>query len=295
MYPTSPSFFHLRRRLGIIAAFAQLLRLPFCLCAGMAGWATSYALNPALPVTSYLLLATLLSCMTGAACSINDYWDIAKDRINHQQRPLPSGRLSPQQAWWSAIVLFGCALLAVAPLGVLPVCLAALSMLLLWNYSLLLQLSGIAGNLLVATLIALLIVLASWVAHRPFAMLYPTGFLFCYALSREIILDVHDAAGDRSQGVVTLANEWGAQTAGFIVWSLLSVLVASLPIALILVPMVHPLWFGGCALLLLLCLSIPFLIYQRQPNAAAYEQLVFWDHLGMIFGVVAVLGAAPPL
>lgn len=261
----------------------------------MAGWATSYALNPALPFTSYLLLALLLGCMTAAACSINDYWDIHKDQINHPERPLPSGRLSLQQAWWAAIVLFACALVIALPLGFFPCCLVAISTLLLWNYSLLLQWSGILGNLLVAVLIALLMVLASWVAHRPFAMFYPTGFLFCYALTREIILDMHDAAGDRSQGVVTIANEWGAQTAGYIAYSLLAILVASLPVAFMLVPMVHPLWFGGFSMLLLLSLGIPFMVYQQQQNAAAYKQLVFWERLGMIFGVIAVLGAAPPL
>lgn len=286
---------HLGNRLEVICAFAQLFRLPFCLFAGMTGWTTSYALNPDLPLTSYLLLAILLGCMTAAACSINDYWDVHKDQINHPERPLPSGRLSLQQAWWAAIILFACALMTALALGPFPSGLVILSTLLLWNYSLLLQRSGILGNLLVATLIALLIVLASWVANRPFAMLYPTGFLFCYALAREVILDVHDAVGDRSQGVVTIANQWGVQTACFIAWSLLAILVVSLPVALSLVPMVHPLWFGGLSLLLLLSLAIPFKVYQQQQSVAAYEQLVFWERLGMLFGVIAVLGAAPPL
>lgn len=297
MLPSSSAklFSQVSNRLGIVGAFAQLIRLPFCLFAGMAGWMASYALNPTLPLTSYLLLAILLACMTGAACSINDYWDIQKDQINHPERPLPAGRLSLQQARWAAIVLFACALIAALALGLLPTCLVAVSILLLWNYSLLLQFSGILGNLLVATVIALLMVLASWVAHRPFAMLYPTGFLFCYALAREIILDVHDAIGDRSQGVVTIANEWGTKTAGLIAWSLLAVLIVSLPVALMLVPMVHPLWFGGFSLLLLLSLGIPFMIYQQQQTDAAYEQLVFWERLGMIFGVIAILGAASPV
>ncbi|HEY9658153.1 MAG TPA: geranylgeranylglycerol-phosphate geranylgeranyltransferase, partial [Allocoleopsis sp.] len=251
--------------------------------------------NPALPASSYGLLAILLGCMTAAACGINDYWDVQKDQINHPERPLPSGRLSLQQAWWGAIGLFACALIAALPLGVFPTSLVALNILLLWNYSRLLQFNGILGNLLVATVIAMLIVLASWVAHRPFAMLYPTGFLFCYALAREIILDMHDAAGDRSQGVVTIANQWGVQTAGQVAWSLLAVLVISMPIAFLLVPMTHPLWFGSFALLLLFSLGIPFMVYQRKQSAADYEQLVFWERLGMIFGVTAVLGAAPLL
>lgn len=276
-----------------ILTFTELFRLPSSLLAGIAGIATTYALNAALPLQQYLLTAAVLFCMTAASCTINDYWDIDKDRINHPNRPLPSDRLPPKAAWWAAIVLFAAALIAAIPLGRYALLLVAMSSVVLWYYSHLLNYSGILGNIIVATTIALLIFLSSLVAGQPDAMRYPIAFLFCYALAREIIFDLHDAEGDRSQGVQTIANQWGSKTAFCITWSLLIGLLASLPIALQRLPMKHPMLFGGFSTILLLSLAIPLALYQRQESETAYDRLIFWERLGMLFGGLGLLGAAP--
>lgn len=276
-----------------IPAFAQLIRMPSSFLAGLAGWATCYALNPNLSIDRSLLTAGLLFCMTAAACTINDYWDVDKDRLNHPDRPLPSEQLSLQQAWWAAIALFIGAVVTAAFLGLFPLIITSVNIVLLWYYSRLLTFNGILGNLLVATSISLLIFLSSLVSHRPFAMLYPLAFLFCYALLREIVLDIHDAEGDRSQGVVTIANSLGVSTAFQIVWGLLAVLFVSLPIAMLQLPMQQPAWFGGLATVLLLSMAIPLALYQHQKSEQAYQRLIFWERLGMLLGGLGLLGAAP--
>jgi geranylgeranylglycerol-phosphate geranylgeranyltransferase len=98
------------------------------------------------------------------------------------------------------------------------------------------------GNLIVAIVIALLILLGSMVAGRPWAMLYPMGFLFIYAFARELIWDVHGAKGDRQRGIVTIANHWGSPIAFRVTWGLLGLLAGSTPITLLL-PMSHAGWF----------------------------------------------------
>ncbi|OKH23018.1 ubiquinone biosynthesis protein UbiA [Hydrococcus rivularis NIES-593] len=275
-------------------AFAELFRLPVSLVAALAGCATTYALNSALPLQLYLLTAGVLFCMTAAACAINDYWDLNKDRINHPNRPLPSGRLSIEQAWWAAVVLFTCALIAAIPLGLYSFILVAVSIVLLWNYSHLLIYSGILGNVLVAAIIAFLILLGSLVAGKPFAMIYPLGFLFCYALARELIWDVHDAKGDRDYGIITVANRWGEQTAFSIAWVLIGVLSASIPVSLIGLPMAHPLLFAAFSSVMLLIFGTTLFPYQQQPSERTYERFVFWERIGMLLGVLGLLGAAPP-
>ncbi len=281
--------------ISTIGDFAHLFRLPVSMLAALAGCATIYALNAATPLQQYLLTATILIGMTSAACAINDYWDLDKDRIDHSDRPLPSGRLSLQQAWRAAVILFACALLAAVPLGLYPFILVTVSTVLLWNYSHLLTYSGIVGNVVVATIIAALIFLGSLVADRPFAMLYPIWFLFCYALAKEIIWDVHDAEGDRSQGIVTVANQWGAPVAFSITWGLLGVLMGSIPVALHLLSMAHPLLFAVFSLVALLSLGTALARYQQQPSAIAYQRLVLWERLSVVFGVLALLATAPPL
>lgn len=278
---------------GFINAFIHLFRLPVAGIAGMAGWAAVYALNKTLPLYDYFLTAIVLALMFSAACVINDYWDVDKDRINHPERPLPSGRLSPRQVWWTAIILFAIAFFAAIPLGVYPLILVAVNIVLLWNYSHILSYSGILGNLIVAIVIAALIFLSSLVAGKPFAMLYPTGFLFFYTLAKELIWDVHDAEGDRSQGVITIANQWGTETAFTIAWGLIVLLLGSIPISLLHLPMVHPLMFGAFSTSMLLCLIVALIPYQQQRTDLVYQRLIVWDRLSMLFGVVGLLGTAP--
>ena len=141
--PSSPK---LSNRTSVIHAFAQLLRPTLGIIAALAGCATIYALNWATQIQQYLLTATVLFCMTSASFAIDDYWDLNQDRINHPERPLPSGHLSRQQAWWVAVMLFTCALIAAIPLGLYPVILVVVSIVLLWNYSHILTYSGILGN-----------------------------------------------------------------------------------------------------------------------------------------------------
>lgn len=279
--------------LATVHALIELIRLWFALMAAAAGCAAVYALNSALPAQAYRLTGLILGCMTAAACAINDYYDIGKDHINHPARPLPSGRLSPHHAWWLAIALFSVAGLAAIPLGTNALILVGVSAGLLWHYSTLLNYSGILGNFLVATIIALLLVLSGFAADRPFALLFPAGLLFCYALAREIFLDVHDAEGDRLQGVKTIANQWGIQTAFGVVWGLLILMILSLPIAILLGWIAHPLWFTGCVAMLLLDFMVGLIRVQRRQSQTTYDQFVFWERLGMIFGVLGLLGSTP--
>lgn len=288
--PSSPKF---SGGISLICAFAQLFRLPVGILAALAGCATIYALNSATQLQQYLLTASVLVCMYSAACAINDYWDLDKDRIDHPERPLPSGRLSMRQAWWAAVVLFVYALVAAIPLGLYSFILVAVNTVLLWNYSHLLTKSGILGNAIVAVVVAALIFLGSLVVGRPFAMLYPIWFLFCYTLAKEIIWDLHDIVGDRAQGIITVANWWGKRTAFLIAWGLIGVLIVSIPIALILLPMAHPFLFALFSSLMLLSLGTALASYQWQGSSSAYEEFVLWERLSMLFGVLGLLGTAP--
>jgi geranylgeranylglycerol-phosphate geranylgeranyltransferase len=290
-HPDSP---HTAQGIPLIQAFAHLFRLPLAVMAALASCATIYAVDATTPLWKYGLTTVILFCMTAAACAINDYWDVGKDRIDHPDRPLPSGALSLQQAWWAAILLFGISLMGAIPLGLYPTIVVAVSVGLLWNYSHLLLYSGILGNFIVATIGSTLIFLASLVANRPLAMLYPIGFLFCYALAKEIVWDVHDARGDRSQGITTIANLWGDRAAFFIAWTLLAGLLGSIPIAVYRLPMAYPWLFVGFASAVLFTLGIALAHYQQQRSAIAYQTFISWERLSMMFGIFALLATAPP-
>lgn len=282
-------------KIRLIRDFAQLFRLPVAIVAALAGCATIYALNSTASLQQYLLTATILLCTHSAACAINDYWDVDKDRIDHPERPLPSGRLSPEQVWWVALILFIGAVIAAIPLGISCLILVTVSSILLWNYSHILLQSGILANFIVATITAAVILLGSLVVYRPLAMLYPICFLFFYILAKEIIWDLHDTVGDRSQGIVTIPNTWGKKTAFWIAWGLMGTLIVSIPIAMLLLPMAHPLMFLIFSTAMMLIVTITLARYQQQGSVNAYERFVFWDRIGMLLGVVGLLGTAPAL
>lgn len=275
--------------INLIPAFFHLFRLPLGILAGAAGAAAVYVANPNTPVLHGLLTALILVCMASAACAINDYWDIEKDRIDHPDRPLPSRQLSLPQAWWAAVILFTVAMLAALPLGLAPLLIVVVSTVVLWNYSHWLLYSGIVGNLIVASIGSGLILLSSLVADRPLALLYPMGFLFFYALAKEIIWDIHDAEGDRSQGIVTVANQWGDTAAFSLAWGLLFLLLGSIPIASVLLPMSHPLLFVLFSSLTIFCLGGAVMNYQRQRSDRAYQVLIGWERFSMVCGVFTLL------
>ena len=290
--PSSPNS---SNGISVFRAYAQLFRPALGVFAALAACVTIYALNPGTPFQQYLLTAIVLICMTSASFAIDDYRDINQDRINHPGRPLPSGLLSPQQAWWSAVELFTCALLAAIHLGLYPFILVTVSTILLWNYSHILTYSGVLGNLIVASSISALIFLGSLVAGRPLSMLYPICFLFCYILAKEIIWDIHDAEGDRTQGIITIANRWGTRTAFSIVWVLVDMLLISIPIAFLLLPMAHSLLFIIFSSMVPLSFAIALNGYQQQPNLKTYQRLSDWGRIGMLLGIIGLLGTAPPM
>lgn len=290
--PSSPKQFDAP---SFLKGVAQLCRPTLSVLAAIASCLTIFALKPGAPAGLYLQTATVMICMTAGAFAINDFNDVEKDRINHPERPLPSGTLLPQQAWWIAVMLFCGAIGAAIPLGLTCWILVAVSTVLLWNYSAILNISGILGNGVVAITVAALIILASLVTDRPLAMLYPSAFLFCYILAKEIVWDIHDAAGDRKRGVYTLANTWGSTPAFAIAWGVLTLLQISIPVAITHLTMAHPMLFGVCTTMMLASFALALLQYQQVQTPTTYTSLIVLGRLGMILGLIGLWGTAPPL
>ncbi|MEM9567263.1 MAG: UbiA family prenyltransferase [Cyanobacteria bacterium P01_E01_bin.34] len=137
-----------------VQAFGHLFRWPVGLFAGLAGCATFYSLDFSTPFASYVLTTVVLSCMYSASCAINDYWDVEQDRINHPDRPLPSGRLTQSQACLGATSLFAVAAIATLLLGFMPLLWVVVAIPRLWYCSQIVKYSGIFGNAIVAIFVA---------------------------------------------------------------------------------------------------------------------------------------------
>ncbi len=185
-------------------------------------------------------LAMLVAALyTGAGNALNDYCDRFSDRVNHPERPIPSGRIRPEPARRFSIAVFAAGMLLVLFIGFprfnwLTLGLAALNTFLLAAYELRLKARGLAGNLTVSWLTSSLFLFGSAAASP--AGLFPAPVLllallsFLASVGREIIKGIEDVAGDRDRR--TLPRLVGPATAGRIagLWMGLAVALSPLPV-----------------------------------------------------------------
>jgi geranylgeranylglycerol-phosphate geranylgeranyltransferase len=150
-------------------------------------------------------LVTAAACATAFGNVVNDLRDVATDRISHPDRPLPSGALDMISAVAYALILASTALATgfsastAHGVGVL----AALGLLLV--YALVLKGVPLAGNVTVALLVAYPLLHGALGGSVLGRLWIPALLAFLLNVSREIVKDMEDAAGDHAAGYRTSA------------------------------------------------------------------------------------------
>jgi geranylgeranylglycerol-phosphate geranylgeranyltransferase len=160
----------------------------------------------------------------------NDCTDLAEDRVNKPDRPLPAGLVTPAFARALAWTLALCGGLLALPLGWRE-SLAAMSVLaLLTLYNHYLKGTPGGGNSLIALLAGSTLwtgSIAVWGFQRQAiqAVALPASLLITFVAARELIKTLEDLAGDRYAGHCTLAIRWGGQTVLYWVAGLTGLLI----------------------------------------------------------------------
>jgi len=160
-------------------------------------------------VAEPVLRAALVAWLVVAAANIaNDRADIAEDRINRPNRPIASGRVSPEAATWLAVALAAAGCLLALTLGAAPA-MATLALIgLAILYSSHLKGTLVLGNVVVAGLSASTIMFGSMVLASPTrAMAFGALFVLISVVSTEILKDTADRDGDRAAGRTTIATQ----------------------------------------------------------------------------------------
>jgi len=155
-----------------------------------------------LPASLWILLvlaASSTAFVTARGNVVNDLLDRDSDRVNHPDRPLVTGAISPGVARWTATGLLVAAVVVAVPVilvrPLVGVFLAA-ALVALLSYEFRFKSAGFGGNLLVAFLTGLVFLYGGAAAGMPVAVL-PFGFMAFFAtLSREVIKDMEDLTGD---------------------------------------------------------------------------------------------------
>jgi len=148
------------------------------------------------------VLATITA--TGGGNAVNDYFDREIDAINQPERPIPRGDISARGALWVSLSLFVVATAAALTLPVAALAIAVFNFVALVAYTKLFKgLPGV-GNVLVGYLTGSTFLFGGAAVDSPFGAVALFGLAAVATLTREIVKDVEDIAGDRQEGLRTL-------------------------------------------------------------------------------------------
>lgn len=171
--------------------------------------AVVFAGGPGVPPLTIAIAGIVAGLIGGAANAINDYFDIAIDRVNRPDRPLPRSAVTPALAviLWIVLSLVGISLNLFLNSSAFWIAVAAVVV--LFAYSARLKRTVLIGNIVVAAMTGLAFLYGAVVADAPGKALFPFLFAFLLNLGREILKDIQDMAGDEKDGAITMPLKYG--------------------------------------------------------------------------------------
>ena len=222
--------------------------------------------------------------LSGAAMTINDYYDMDVDAINEPGRPIPSGLVKPREAvaytfLLSAVGLYASWLVSWQTLGI-----AVLAWVVLMAYSSWGKRTGFFGNLMVSTCIALPFIYGGVMVSNSSPSLLFSLLAFLTNTGREISKGIIDMEGDRVEGIRTIAVRWGARTASRVaaLFYLAAVAVSMIPLYFGLVSV----WYSPFVALTDMGLLYEALTIVRDPSREnsrrVKKRILYW----MLFGLL---------
>jgi geranylgeranylglycerol-phosphate geranylgeranyltransferase len=148
---------------------------------------------------------------------VNDIYDIEVDRVNRPERPLPSGRVSAQAASrLSLLVLLAGIACSLLTLNAAAVGIALIYAFLSWLYNIRAKKTGFAGNLIVASSLAIPFIYGGVVSGGSITgslLLLMALTSFFAGVGREVVKAMADVEGDARRGVNSVARSRGLRSA----------------------------------------------------------------------------------
>ena len=278
-----------------VRGLVRLMRPINCVMMGFAVFVGAVLANPQFSNAEWLnvLYGFVTGFMlTAASMTINDYYDRAIDLINEPSRPIPSGSVTPREALAFVFVLSTIGFVFSYLTSVLCLLVAVISWIIVVTYVTVGKRSGLPGNFLVSTCVAIPFVYGSItvLSQVQLNVLLFALMAFLSNTGREITKGIVDVKGDMAEGVKTLAVRYGEKNAAVAASLFYVSAVALTPIPLVLD--LVSLWFVPIVLVtdLGLVASSALLLrdYSRE-NARKIKKLVLlWFVIGLlayVFGV----------
>jgi geranylgeranylglycerol-phosphate geranylgeranyltransferase len=204
--------------MGKVSGFVRLMRPINCAMMGFAVFVGAVLAHP--QFSNFDWLGVLYGFLTGfmltaASMTINDYYDRAIDAINEPARPIPSGLVSARQALAFVFFLSAVGFVFAYLTSVLCLVVAVISWVVVVTYVTVGKRSGLPGNFLVSTCVAIPFIYGSIIAlsQVTLSVLLFTLMAFLSNTGREITKGIADVTGDKTEGIKTLAVRYGEKSA----------------------------------------------------------------------------------
>lgn len=177
--------------------------------------------------------------ISAAILVLNDYADVETDKLNAPHRPIPSGRVTKDEALVFALILTAEGLVLSLYINLLLLIIAVILAVVGSLYNIRFKKSGLPGNLMVSFSVGMTFVFGGFSVGRPYS---PEALFFglivaLVDLSEEIAADAMDAEGDKLINSGSIAIRKGREFALRI-----STVIFSLVVILSFVPFL-PGWF----------------------------------------------------
>ncbi len=198
-----------------IVGLLTMMRLPNCVMIGFAVIVGEIISSSVVPARAAFYGFTAGFLLLAASMVVNDYFDREIDSINEPKRPLPSGVVTTREALSFAAILGSFGLLSSSNTGVPTLLMALLSLVIMISYNARLKKTGLLGNVLVSTNVAIPFVYGGLaVASLNWSLAIFALLAFLSSVGREIVKGIVDVPGDTSRGVRSIAVTKGNIIAG---------------------------------------------------------------------------------
>ena len=274
-------------------SFLRIMRPLNCGMLGLAVWVGEFVSRPSvIPFfqTVFGFLTAFFLCAYSMV--VNDIYDVEVDRVNQPTRPIPSGAISVGGATRLSVLFLVVGMaFSVLSLTPLAIAIAAAYAFLSWVYNYWAKKSGLPGNLIVASSLAIPFVYGGAVAGGSIfsSLLLVMAFTsFFSGVGREVVKGIADVEGDAKRGIGSLARTRGAKGAAAVgaVFFLLAVVTSWLPLFLALANVIYILgvWIPD-AIFILLAVSI-----LRNSGAENAHKVKSRALIGMLIGLIVFIG-----
>ncbi len=234
-----------------------------------------------------LLLGMFIAFFFMAAGNmLNDYFDRNSDRINHPERPIPSGVIKPAQVIISAVGINAILLLLGILVNRYMFYILVLATLLMFGYEMVFKRRGLVGNFTIGLLVGMLFLFGAAVVLEFGIVLILFILALLATLTREIVKDIEDIKGDIDR--ITLPKQIGINASSKVaaVVILIAIFISPIPALSKLFALFPYYNLGLVYLVLIIPADIIFIVsiryYKSNPKLA--QNLL---KLGMLLALLA--------